>query len=59
MDIDCHCEGGTNTIKLWEAATYVIAPDRTIVYAFVDADYTKRQDPAEIVEILKTMKFAA
>jgi len=37
-------------------ATYVIDADGTIVYAFVDADYTIRLEPAEIIEILKTTK---
>jgi len=57
--VDLPAYNGDDTFELPIAATYVIAPDRTIIHAFVDADYTKRQDPAEIVEVLKTMKVAA
>ncbi len=57
--VDLPAYNGDDTFELPIAATYVIAPDRTIIHAFVDADYTKRQDPAKIVEVLKTMKVAA
>jgi len=57
--IDLPAHNGDDTFELPIAATYVIASDGTIVHAFVDADYTKRQDPAEILEILQTMKVAA
>jgi peroxiredoxin len=33
-------------------ATYVIAPDGLIVYAFVDGDFTRRAEPAAILKTL-------
>ncbi len=38
------------------AATYVIAPDGKIVYAFLHADYTKRAEPREILTALDGME---
>ncbi len=38
------------------AATYIINTDGTIAYAFLDADYRKRAEPAEITAFLKKMK---
>ncbi len=32
---------------------FVIAPDRTILYAEVSADYTRRPDPAELLSVLQ------
>ena len=43
-------EASTNELPL--AATYVIAPDGKIVYAFLHADYTKRAEPREILAAL-------
>jgi len=37
-------------------ATYVIDRDRTIRWAFVDADYWKRAEPADVVAALKLLK---
>jgi len=34
------------------AATYVIAPDGKVRYAFIDADYKRRAEPRAIVEAL-------
>ncbi|MFL6110655.1 MAG: peroxiredoxin-like family protein [Catenulispora sp.] len=42
--------GHTRTLPL--PATFVIAPDRTIVWSFADADYTKRAEPADILAAL-------
>jgi peroxiredoxin len=39
-------------------ATYVVGADRKIVYAFVDADYTKRAEPLEILAALKRITAA-
>lgn len=36
-------------------ATYVIAPDRTIRFAFVNADYKLRAEPADVVEAVKAL----
>lgn len=47
---------GHNGDESWELpipATYIIGTDRKIAYAFVDADYTKRMEPEEILVQLK------
>ncbi|QAV70593.1 AhpC/TSA family protein [Salinibacterium sp. UTAS2018] len=36
-------------------ATYVIAPDRSIRFAFVNADYKLRAEPADVVEAIKAI----
>ncbi len=46
----------------WELpipATYVIDTDGTVVHAFINADYTQRQEPVEIVAILQKMRSKA
>ena len=47
-------EASTNELPL--AATYVIAPDGKIVYAFLKADYTKRAEPREILAALDAIE---
>ncbi|MBK1854090.1 redoxin domain-containing protein [Verrucomicrobiaceae bacterium 5K15] len=42
--------------KLPLPATYVIDTDGTITYAFIDADYRRRAEPARIVDALKAIK---
>ncbi len=37
-------------------ATFVIGQDGIIKYAFVDADYSKRAEPEEIIAVLKSSK---
>lgn len=54
--IDIPAYNGDDTFELPLPATYVIDTDGTIAHAFVDTDYTRRLEPAEIVEILKTTK---
>ncbi len=44
-------EAGDDSLPL--AATYIIGTDGTIQWAFLDADYRKRAEPAEIVAFLK------
>lgn len=46
--------GGDGT-QLPLSATFVVAKDGTIAYAFVDADYTKRAETSEIIAALKTL----
>jgi len=46
-------EAGETTLPL--AATYIIDRDGMVRYAFLDADYRKRAEPAEIVAFLKKM----
>jgi peroxiredoxin len=50
-----------NASGTWELpipATYVIDPSGTIQLAFVDADYTKRLEPAAIIEALRRIRSA-
>lgn len=58
LGIDLPAHNGDDTFELPLAATYIVAADGTIVHAFVDADYTKRLDPQEIVAALQTTKVA-
>ena len=46
---------GDDSFELPMPATYVIKQDGEIAHAFVDADYTQRMEPAEIVDVLKTL----
>ena len=45
---------GTASFELPVLATYIVRPDLTIAYASVDADYTRRPDPDEILSHLQT-----
>jgi peroxiredoxin len=47
---------GNDSFTLPIPATYVVDRDGTIVHSFVDADYTKRMEPDEIVEALEKLK---
>ena len=53
--IDLPAHNGDETFELPIAATYVIATDGTVAHSFVDADYTKRLDPADIVAALQKL----
>ncbi len=44
---------GDDSNELPLAATYIIGQDGTIEYAFLDADYRNRAEPAELTEFLK------
>ncbi|MGH1439036.1 MAG: peroxiredoxin-like family protein [Cellvibrionaceae bacterium] len=57
IHIEAH--NGSGQFDLPLAATYVVAQDGTIINAFVDADYTKRQEPNVAVEALKAHTVAA
>lgn len=47
---------GDESFELPLTATYVIGTDATIVHALVDPDYCKRLEPAEILQVLETLK---
>ncbi len=51
--IDIPGNNGDDLYELPFAATYIIGTDRVIRYAFLDTDYTKRMEPALMVEELK------
>lgn len=46
---------GVDTNELPIPATYVIGTDGLIKYAFIDPDYRKRAEPADILAVLKTL----
>jgi peroxiredoxin len=50
-----HEWNGDSTNKLPLSATYVIAQDGTVQWAFLDADYRKRAEPDDILEALDTL----
>jgi peroxiredoxin len=54
--IDLPSMNGDDTFELPLTATYVIDQNQKIRFAFVDADYTKRMEPEEIVAVLSEMK---
>jgi len=54
--IDIPAFNGDDSFKLPVPATYIIARDGVIVYDFVNADYTLRLEPAEIIAILAMRK---
>ncbi len=47
---------GRKQFDLPLAATFVINAEGIIVSAWVDADYTRRQEPEEVVSIIQSMK---
>ncbi len=47
---------GDQSNELPLAATYVIAQDGTIQFAFLDADYKNRAEPDEIIRVLERLK---
>lgn len=54
--IDIPAFNGDDSFKLPVPATYIIGQDGVIIYDFVNADYTQRLEPAEIVAILARKK---
>ncbi len=53
--IEVEKHNGEGQFDLPLAATFVIAQDGTVASSFVTADYTARQEPAEVVAVLKTL----
>ena len=47
--IDLEASNGDQSFELPIPATYVVAPNNIIKYAFIDADYTNRLDPEIIL----------
>ncbi|MCP5368717.1 MAG: AhpC/TSA family protein [Hyphomicrobiales bacterium] len=56
LDIPGH--NGDGSWELPIPATYVIGRDGKVAYAFVDADYTARAEPAEVVDALRALSGA-
>mgnify|MGYP000210769356 CR=1 FL=1 len=54
--LDVPSANGDDTWELPIPATYVIDSDGTIVFAFVNKNYTERLEPEEIINALKTIE---
>lgn len=54
--LDIPAQNGDDSWELPLGATYVIARDGTIAYAFISADYRERAEPAAIIEALRALK---
>ena len=52
VGIDLDSINGTSTWELPVPATYVVRPDGTIAYAFVEADYTRRASARQVLDAL-------
>ncbi len=57
--IDLPIYNGDQNWELPIPATYVIATDGTILHSFVNADYTQRLDPEEIITTLQQIPVTA
>lgn len=53
LGIDLNAANGDDTFELPVPATFVIDSDGVVRHAFVDADYTQRLDPVEVVTALR------
>jgi dienelactone hydrolase/peroxiredoxin len=54
--VDLANVNGDDSGRLPVPATYVVAPDGTVRYAFLDADYKKRAEPADVVRALDKLE---
>ena len=52
---DLPAANGDTTFELPLPATYVVDHQSRIILSFVDADYTKRLEPSEVLEALMTL----
>lgn len=55
MGIDIGKSNGSTEWEIPLPATYVIDQDRTITYAFVDADYRKRAEPVDVIAAIEAL----
>ena len=55
-EIDLKEKNDSRKLELPLTAIYVIDQDRIIQYAFINVDYRKRAEPAEVVEVLRALK---
>lgn len=53
--IDLAASHGNDRFELPVPATYIIDKHGLVAHAFIDVDYTKRMEPSEIIEVLKTL----
>jgi len=54
--LDLEAYNDSNSDELPVPATYVIDKTGLVKYAYLNADYTKRAEPQDIIEVLKTLK---
>ncbi len=59
LGIDLPAYNGDESFKLPVPATYIVRQDGVVAHAFVNADYTQRMEPADIVAGLETLAAAA
>jgi peroxiredoxin len=55
LGIDLPAANGTADWELPLPATYVIGRDGTVAHAFIDVDYTRRAEPADIVAAVRRL----
>ncbi|EDX87014.1 Redoxin superfamily [Synechococcus sp. PCC 7335] len=55
LGIDIPASNGDDTYELPVPATYVIDTSATIRYAYANADYTQRAEPAEVLAAVKSL----
>ena len=55
LGIDLEKAGGNDRWQLPIPATYIVASDGIITYAFVNPDYTKRLEPDELLKKLRQL----
>lgn len=55
FNLDVPGYNGDDSFELPMPATYVIRQNGEIAHAFVDADYTQRMEPADIIKVLKEL----
>lgn len=55
FDVDLPDYNGDDSYELPMPGTFLVAPDGTIRFAFVDPDYTLRLEPSEIINGLREM----
>ena len=51
--IDLPARNGDDSFTLPMPATYVVGADGNVIYRFVDADYTKRAEPSDVLKALQ------
>jgi len=55
MGIDIPGYNGDNSFELPFPATYVVDTNGTVIYSYVNSDYTSRAEPSEILKVLKSI----
>jgi peroxiredoxin len=55
LGIDLPTANGTTTWELPLPATYVVGQDGAVAHAFIDVDYTRRAEPADIVAAVRRL----